>query len=367
MYDVLIVGGGPAGFTDALYAARAGRTVLVLERDTLGGQIAYAPREENYPGMPEMSGAAFAEQLQAQAEAVRVEVDFTAVTGLSPMEGDYAVETEDETYLVRAIVLALGASHRHLGLPREEDLIGAGGTTAPSATGPWWASPQWSLLKQPYAAAQDKCMFQLCFLAPVMQFTMTPYNSRGRRLPCKQPAASVFNRFRAHVSGSEYTVPAAANVYPAMRPISLYTYYSAPAKSGHRVLHGTETLLPDQLFCLSANLLFLFRGNRYRLNRRCRCRLVQEQPFLRQHMKDHRFNGGVVQRGCSCCREHRCLRAVDVVGDSIGNKLGFPSRPLPVNGLSHLSLNGILQVEADGKASRFLFPRHGTHAPRAVD
>lgn len=126
MYDVLIVGGGPAGFTAALYAARAGRTVLVLERDTPGGQIAYAPRVENYPGMPGMSGAAFAEQLQTQAEALGVEVDFAAVTGLSPAEGGYAVESEDGMHLARSLVLSPGASHRRLGLPGEENLVGAG-------------------------------------------------------------------------------------------------------------------------------------------------------------------------------------------------------------------------------------------------
>ena len=155
MYDVLIVGGGPAGFTAAIYAARAGRTVLVLERDAPGGQIAYAPRVENYPGMPGMSGAAFAEQLQAQAEALGVEVDFAAVTGLSPAEGGYKVETEDEPYLARAIVLSPGASHRHLGLPGEEDLIGAGVSYCAVCDGAFCAGKQAVVVGGGNTALQD--------------------------------------------------------------------------------------------------------------------------------------------------------------------------------------------------------------------
>ena len=74
MYDVIVAGGGPAGLTAALYAARAGRSVLVLEQASPGGQILYSPLVENYPGLPAMHGAQFSEQLTDQVEALGVEL-----------------------------------------------------------------------------------------------------------------------------------------------------------------------------------------------------------------------------------------------------------------------------------------------------
>ena len=155
MYDVLIVGAGPAGLTAALYAARAGQKVLVLEQDAPGGQIAYAPRVENYPGMPRMSGSQFAENLQAQVEQLGVEVDYAAVTGFSPAEGGYALESEDGTYLARALVLSPGASHRRLGLPGEEDLVGAGVSYCAVCDGAFYAGRDVAVVGGGNTALQD--------------------------------------------------------------------------------------------------------------------------------------------------------------------------------------------------------------------
>lgn len=126
MYDIIVVGGGPAGLTAALYAARAGKTVVVVERENTGGQIVYSPLVENYPAVPAMSGADFAQKLTEQVEALGVEILYDEVTGLVRGGEGFTVRCTGGEKLCRAVVLATGAAHRHLGLDGEEELVGCG-------------------------------------------------------------------------------------------------------------------------------------------------------------------------------------------------------------------------------------------------
>ena len=126
MYDILIVGGGTAGLTAAIYARRAGKTVLVLEGGGLGGQITSSPQVENYPGLPAVSGAAYAQALHGQAAALGAEVKFGKVTAAEKTEGGFMLTVRKKTYEGKALILATGAKHRHLGLDREEALTGRG-------------------------------------------------------------------------------------------------------------------------------------------------------------------------------------------------------------------------------------------------
>lgn len=126
MHDIIVIGGGPAGLTAALYAARAGKSVLVLEQGGFGGQIALSPRVENYPGIPHMAGNLLADALVEQVLNQDVDVEVETVTAFSGENGAFTVTTEDGDHPCRAIILATGVTHRHLGLEGEEELVGRG-------------------------------------------------------------------------------------------------------------------------------------------------------------------------------------------------------------------------------------------------
>lgn len=126
MYDILIIGGGPAGLTAAIYAARAGKRTAILEREAAGGQIVSAPLVENYPGAPSVSGAELAGRMRAQAEALGAELLYTEAAGLEKTQTGFCVLCTDGTREARTVILATGASHRRLGLPGEELLTGCG-------------------------------------------------------------------------------------------------------------------------------------------------------------------------------------------------------------------------------------------------
>ncbi|MGI5962728.1 MAG: NAD(P)/FAD-dependent oxidoreductase [Lawsonibacter sp.] len=126
MYDIIVVGGGPAGLTAGLYAARAGKDVLILEGESTGGQINYSPLVDNYPGLPGVSGSQFAQTLTQQAQEHGAHIRAEAVTFLRTQNGVLEVTTEKGRYTATALILATGVRHRKLGLEGEDALVGAG-------------------------------------------------------------------------------------------------------------------------------------------------------------------------------------------------------------------------------------------------
>jgi len=126
MTDIIVVGGGPAGMTAALYARRNNKTVLVLEKNGFGGQITYSPKVENIPGTAQISGNEFAEKFLDQILAQGAEIDFATVTGLDLQNDGFVVHTDAGDYESRAVILATGVKHRMLGLEGENELVGQG-------------------------------------------------------------------------------------------------------------------------------------------------------------------------------------------------------------------------------------------------
>ncbi len=125
MYDIVIIGCGPSGMTAAIYALRAGKKVLILEKEGVGGQIASSPLIENYPGYKSISGPELANNLYEQVEYLGGEIELEEV--LKIKDGDIKeIITEDNTYKAKAIIIATGAKYRLLGLENEIDLIGNG-------------------------------------------------------------------------------------------------------------------------------------------------------------------------------------------------------------------------------------------------
>ena len=126
MYDIIIIGAGPAGLTAAIYARRAGKSCLIIERGAFGGQISLSPKLENYPGFAEISGTEFSDRLVEQALNLGAEVELDEVTAVTDKGGIKTVTTLSGSFEAKAVIVAAGAKHRRLGLEREEELTGMG-------------------------------------------------------------------------------------------------------------------------------------------------------------------------------------------------------------------------------------------------
>ncbi|MBQ2742506.1 MAG: FAD-dependent oxidoreductase [Oscillospiraceae bacterium] len=125
MYDIIIIGGGPAGLTAALYARRANKSVLVIEKGSFGGQITYSPKVENIPGFLSVTGNEFAEKLVEQVLEQGADVEAAEV--LEVRDGDVkTVVTDSGEFEGKTVIIATGARHRLLGLPNEESYVGEG-------------------------------------------------------------------------------------------------------------------------------------------------------------------------------------------------------------------------------------------------
>ena len=127
MYDIIIIGGGPAGLTSAVYACRAGKKTLVIEKNGFGGQIAWSPRVENFPTVISATGAELGDAMLNQAMEQGAEVELEEVSEIVKNGGGFTVKcTGGAAFEGRAVIIAAGAKPRTLGLAREDELTGSG-------------------------------------------------------------------------------------------------------------------------------------------------------------------------------------------------------------------------------------------------
>ena len=171
MFDIIVAGGGPAGLTAAVYALRAGKQVLVLEKNGFGGQIAYSPKVENIPGTISISGSEFAEKLTEQVLELGAQVEIETVTRLEAVGNRHKVYTQEgSVYEAGAVILALGVQHRLLGLPGEEDLIGHGLSFCAVCDGAFYAGGHAAMIGGGNSALQEALLLsQVCSSVTVVQ------------------------------------------------------------------------------------------------------------------------------------------------------------------------------------------------------
>ena len=154
MYDIIVIGGGPACLTAAVYARRANKSVLVIEKGSFGGQITYSPKVENIPGFSEVTGNEFAEKLVEQALGLDAEVECAEV--LEIKQGDVkTVVTDSGEFEGKTVIIATGAKHRMLGLPREEDFVGEGISFCAVCDGAFYAGQDVAVIGGGNSALQE--------------------------------------------------------------------------------------------------------------------------------------------------------------------------------------------------------------------
>ena len=170
-YDLVIVGGGPAGLTAALYAHRNGRSVLVIEKETFGGQITHSPRVENWPGTAQMSGNEFAERLLDQVLSQGAEIEIDRVVSVSRENDRFLVQTESgSVFSAFSLILATGVRHRSLGLPGEDEMIGEGISYCAVCDGDFYAGKSTAVAGGGNSALQEALLLsEKCTSVTVLQ------------------------------------------------------------------------------------------------------------------------------------------------------------------------------------------------------
>lgn len=205
MYDILIVGAGPAGLTAAIYARRAGKSVLVLEKDTFGGQVTFSPKLENYPGFQAISGNELAQKMLEQALALGADIDMDNVVDV--IDGEVkTVVGESRQYEAKSVIIAAGAKHRRLHLPNEENLIGNGISFCAVCDGAFYQGQHVAVIGGGNTALQEIALLSdVCKRVTVVQNLafLTGEDTMIRTLQAKDNIDYIFNTIVTGYEGDD--------------------------------------------------------------------------------------------------------------------------------------------------------------------
>ena len=170
VYDIAVVGAGPAGLTAALYARRAGKTVVVIEKENFGGQITFSPKLENYPTAMAISGSEFAEKLMEQAEAHGTVLEMDNITAVEKTAEGFSLKGEYGSYDAKSVILATGSKHRTLGIAHEAELTGHGVCYCAVCDGAFFRDQDVAVIGGGNTALQDAVFLsELCTSVTIVQ------------------------------------------------------------------------------------------------------------------------------------------------------------------------------------------------------
>ena len=154
MIDIIVVGGGPSGMTAALYALRSNKSVLILEKENFGGQIANSPRVENFPSVKEISGLDLSDNMFSQIMDLGAQFELEDVLKIEKQADKFLVTTNYRSYESKAVIIANGVKHRLMNLPNEENLIGNGVSFCAVCDGPMYKGKEVYLIGDANTALQ---------------------------------------------------------------------------------------------------------------------------------------------------------------------------------------------------------------------
>ena len=227
MRDIIIIGAGPAGLTAAIYARRAGKDVLIIEKAAMGGQMTFSPLIENYPGLQALSGNELADKMVEHALSLGADVELDEVTGVEDLGDVKRVHALGGSFDAKAVIVATGAKHRHLGVENEERLTGAGVSYCAVCDGAFFAGEDVVLAGGGNSAMQEALLLsETCKTVTMVQNLafLTGEETLKEKLSARENVRVIYNsvvtglegtdtltgvRIRNTETGEESTLPAA--------------------------------------------------------------------------------------------------------------------------------------------------------------